>query len=98
MIADGTVSCVDVTKAYLERIVEVHSTINAVLQHAIDPLANAAEADRARRSGRRLGPLHDVPFTIKDRRHFIRKDRRPSWPDEEQSSNWRSGRVDNRSR
>lgn len=66
-IADGTVSSREVVEAHLTRIEEVNGTINAVVRVLGDAArAMADEADAARRSGGELGPLHGVPFTIKD--------------------------------
>ncbi len=56
-----------VAEAYLARIEEVNPKLNAIVQ--INPkqvLAEAKRADRERRRGVALGPLHGVPFTMKD--------------------------------
>ena len=64
-IADGTVSSREVVQAHLDRIEEVNGTVNAIVRVlSQDALAQADEADRARASGRELGALHGVPFTI----------------------------------
>ena len=67
LIANGDVSAVEVAKAYLARIEEVNPKLNAIVQ--INPkqvLAEAKWADREKKRGAELGPLHGVPFTMKD--------------------------------
>lgn len=66
-IADGTVSSREVVQAHLDRISEVNSHVNAIVRVMTDDaLRMADEADRAVKSGVELGPLHGVPFTIKE--------------------------------
>lgn len=66
-IADGTVSSREVVESHLARIEEVNGTINAVVRVLADEArAMADAADASRRAGGELGPLHGVPFTIKD--------------------------------
>ncbi len=61
------VSSVEVVRAYLDRIEEVNTKLNAVVQlvpdRALDE-ARRADADLAR--GEIRGPLHGVPMTLKD--------------------------------
>jgi amidase len=67
LIATGAVSSREVVTACLARIAEVNPTINAVVQlRATAALAEADLADRAVARGEPLGPLHGVPFTVKD--------------------------------
>ena len=66
-IADRTVSSREVVQAHLDRIAEVNPHVNAVVRvMADDALRMADDADRAVKSGVELGPLHGVPFTIKE--------------------------------
>jgi amidase len=66
-IADREVSARDVVAAHLRRIDEVNGAINAVVQiDAERALARAGEADAALARGEPWGPLHGVPFTVKD--------------------------------
>ena len=66
-IAEGSMSSREVVQSHLDRIEEVNGTVNAIVRVlGDDALAQADEADRARASGRELGALHGVPFTIKD--------------------------------
>ncbi|MFN3982348.1 MAG: amidase family protein, partial [Caldilinea sp.] len=55
-----------VVAAFLARIDAVNPTINAVVQRAPDALERARQADLDLAQGRVHGPLHGVPFTVKD--------------------------------
>ena len=67
LIATGAVSSREVVTACLGRIAAVNPTINAVVQlRATAALAEADLADRAVARGEARGPLHGVPFTVKD--------------------------------
>ena len=60
-------SSVEVVKAYLARIEAINPKINAIVTLCADrALAEAIAADEALAKGGKLGPLHGVPFTIKD--------------------------------
>jgi amidase len=65
-IRGGEVSSVEAVEACLERIHEVNPRLNAVVAFAPDALDRARAADRRRAAGTLDGPLHGVPFTIKD--------------------------------
>ncbi|MEO7036195.1 MAG: amidase family protein [Polyangiaceae bacterium] len=67
LVRAGEVSSREVTEAHLARITEVNGRVNAVTVALSDSaLAAAAVADRLQRSGASLGPLHGVPFTVKE--------------------------------
>lgn len=67
LIAARKISSRDVVQAHLDRIAEVNPKINAIVTLlAEDALRLADDADAAVASGANLGPLHGVPFTIKD--------------------------------
>lgn len=66
MIRAGEVSSVEVVEACLARIDQVNPRINAVVRLAGDALDRARVADAALARGEVAGPLHGVPFTIKD--------------------------------
>lgn len=61
-----TVSSSEVVEACLRRIEAVNPTLNAVVRLADDALEAARRADKDLGMGRLRGPLHGVPFTIKD--------------------------------
>jgi amidase len=66
-IREGELSARAVTVAHLERIEQVNPHLNAVVQLVAARALDAAEAaDAALERGERVGPLHGVPFTIKD--------------------------------
>lgn len=66
----GSLSSVEVTVAYLERIAELDPRLHAYVDVYRDSaLAAAREADRDRRAGRTRGPLHGVPIALKDLVH-----------------------------
>jgi amidase len=60
------VSSVEVVEACLARIADENPRINAVVRLAGDAVERAKDADAAVVGGAPLGPLHGVPFTIKD--------------------------------
>lgn len=66
-IRSGTLSSRQVVDAFLARIDSLNPRLNAVVTlDAARALERAAEADAALGRGEIWGPLHGVPFTIKD--------------------------------
>ncbi len=65
-IAAGELSSVEVVQAHIDRIAAVNGKLNAVTTVLDSALDDAAAADAARQAGAELGPLHGVPFTIKE--------------------------------
>lgn len=66
-IRAGHITSREVIEEHLARIAEVNPKVNAVVRVlADDARAGADAADAAVKRGDRLGPLHGVPFTIKD--------------------------------
>jgi len=66
-IADRQFSSAEVVEAHLARIEAVNPALNAVVRVLADEArAEAAAADRKLASGERVGPLHGVPFTVKE--------------------------------
>ena len=67
LVRAGEVSAVELVEAHLERIAEVNPQLNAVVTLCAERARReAAAADAAVARGDRLGPLHGVPFTLKD--------------------------------
>ncbi|MGO4691896.1 Asp-tRNA(Asn)/Glu-tRNA(Gln) amidotransferase subunit GatA [Glaciibacter sp. 2TAF33] len=67
LLADRTVSSVEVTRAHLDHIHAVDTDLHAFLHVAKDAaLATAARVDARRAAGEALGPLAGVPIAIKD--------------------------------
>jgi amidase len=66
-IRDGELSAKEVVQAHLRRIEAINPRLNAVVQLAADQALNDADvADAALARGRLTGPLHGVPFSVKD--------------------------------
>lgn len=66
LIRNREVSPVEVMKAHLDRIEHLNPTINAIVTVADNALEIAKAAEGAVMRGDKLGPLHGVPFTVKD--------------------------------
>jgi amidase len=67
LVADRSVSARELVEAYLRRIEDVDRAVNAVVQvDAERATVRAREADEALAAGRSWGPLHGVPFSVKD--------------------------------
>jgi amidase len=67
LIKSGDVSSRDVIESHLARIDEVNPHLNAVVRVLTDEArAGADAADRTRREGGAMGPLHGVPITVKE--------------------------------
>ena len=67
LIHDREVSPVEAVEAYLERIEAVDSRVNAYLTVCRDDaLREAREAEHALSRGEYRGPMHGVPFAVKD--------------------------------
>jgi aspartyl-tRNA(Asn)/glutamyl-tRNA(Gln) amidotransferase subunit A len=66
LIRAREVSPVEVMKAHLDRIEAVNPKVNAIVTIAEDALEFARKAEAAVQRGEELGPLHGVPFSVKD--------------------------------
>ena len=67
MLRGKQISSVELVKRCYARIDEVNPVLNAVVTTCRErALAEAQQADEAIAAGKSLGPLHGVPFTIKD--------------------------------
>jgi aspartyl-tRNA(Asn)/glutamyl-tRNA(Gln) amidotransferase subunit A len=65
-IAKRELSPVEVMQAHLDRIAAVNPKVNAIVALADGAMDAAKKAEAAVKSDARLGPLHGVPFTVKD--------------------------------
>jgi aspartyl-tRNA(Asn)/glutamyl-tRNA(Gln) amidotransferase subunit A len=66
LIAKRDLSPVEVVQAHLDRIEDVDPKVNAIVALADGALEAAKRAEAAILSGAQVGPLHGVPFTVKD--------------------------------
>jgi aspartyl-tRNA(Asn)/glutamyl-tRNA(Gln) amidotransferase subunit A len=66
LIRTKEVSPVEVVQTYLDRIAAVNPKINAIVTLADGALKAAKAAEAAVLAGDEIGPLHGVPFTVKD--------------------------------
>jgi aspartyl-tRNA(Asn)/glutamyl-tRNA(Gln) amidotransferase subunit A len=63
----GTVTSEQLTEACLSKITDLNPTLNAFITVTGDAaLADARRADKEIAAGRRLGPLHGIPISLKD--------------------------------
>lgn len=65
-IRSGALTSVEVVQAHLDRIKAVDTKINAIVTINDKALDEARAADEAIAAGKDVGPLHGVPFTVKD--------------------------------
>jgi amidase len=67
-IAARKVSCAEVMAAYLDHIDRLNRKVNAIvaLQERADLIAQAREKDAELGRGEPVGPLHGIPFAVKD--------------------------------
>lgn len=66
LISLKQISPVEVVRAHLERIAEVNPKVNAIVTLADGAMEQARVAETLVMSGAKTGPLHGVPFTVKD--------------------------------
>src|SRR5215475_12906442 len=66
LLAHRGISPVEVMQAHLDRIAEVNPAVNAIVTLADGASDGARKAEAAVMSGEQVGPLHGVPFTVKD--------------------------------
>jgi amidase len=68
-LAAGRLTSVQLVQHYVNRILQLDqgaTGVNAVVELNPDALALARQADAQRRAGRVAGPLHGIPFVLKD--------------------------------
>src|SRR4051794_28408761 len=66
LIRTREISPVEVVQAHLDRIAAVNPSVNAIVTVADGALDAARAAEAAVLAGDDLGPLHGVPFSVKD--------------------------------
>ncbi len=67
MVASGEISPVELVTAHLRQIERINPALNAVVDLLEEPALKAARvAEKQVSSGMRCGPLHGVPFSVKD--------------------------------
>ncbi|MFL2651350.1 MAG: amidase [Anaerolineales bacterium] len=67
LIRRREVSSQEVVEAYFERVDEVNPSLNAIVRTDRDrAIGQALDADNVLRASDTVGPLHGVPFTVKD--------------------------------
>ena len=69
MMAEGTLTSVQLTQFYIDRILKLDQNgpaVNAVIELNPDALTIARNADAMRANGKVLGPLHGIPVLLKD--------------------------------
>jgi aspartyl-tRNA(Asn)/glutamyl-tRNA(Gln) amidotransferase subunit A len=66
LIRNRKVSSVEVVQAHLDRIKAIDPKVNAIVTLVDGALEAAKAADEALAAGVEVGPLHGVPFTVKD--------------------------------
>ena len=67
-MASGTLTSVNLTKEYIARIIALDQNgpgVNSVIELNPDALAMARHADKLRRQGMVLGPMHGIPVLLK---------------------------------
>lgn len=57
----GLFTSADLVQTYIDRIMQVNSTLHMVTEVNPDALAIAAQADKMRANGTIIGPLHGIP-------------------------------------
>ena len=78
LLRNRRVSSIELTRLYLDRLARFDPTLQCVITRTDDlALAQAEQADREIRAGRYRGPLHGVPYGIKDL--FATKNIRTTW-------------------
>ncbi|KAI9333761.1 amidase [Zopfochytrium polystomum] len=65
-LTGGVVTSVELVRCYLERVAQVDPFVGAIMELNPDALDIAAQMDAERASGSVRGPLHGIPFLVKD--------------------------------
>ena len=62
----GTTSSAEITRKYLQRIKEIDSKLNSIIELNPDALVIANEMDNERKAGKLRSMMHGIPVLIKD--------------------------------
>ncbi|KAK1625222.1 amidase signature domain-containing protein [Colletotrichum phormii] len=65
-MTDGILTSQQLVMCYMQRTFQTQEYISSVMQLNPDVMTIAAERDKQRKAGQVLGPLHGIPFTVKD--------------------------------
>ena len=66
-IAKKKIGCLELLDLYLERVEAHNPSLNAIIAMDVEGARKRAKAaDKAVKAGKKLGPLHGVPMTIKE--------------------------------
>ena len=66
-VAEGSLAASQIADVMIDRVERLNPEINAIVDFDADQVReDAADLDRQQQAGGPLGPLHGVPFTIKD--------------------------------
>jgi len=75
LLDSGELTSRELLEMYLARIERYNDSINAIIYLSVEEAREATDrADKARAAGERWGPLHGLPFTVKDVHHVA------GWP------------------
>ena len=66
LIRSRAVSPVEVVEAHLRRIEQINPSLNAIVTLAEDAVDRARVHEKTLMNGKDVGPLHGLPFTVKD--------------------------------
>ncbi|KAI4741378.1 amidase family protein [Aureobasidium sp. EXF-12298] len=65
-MSSGNLTSVQLTSCYLQRVFQTRDYLNSILEVNPDVFEIAAAMDEERRRGKVRGPLHGIPFAVKD--------------------------------
>ncbi|SCU84449.1 LAME_0C09516g1_1 [Lachancea meyersii CBS 8951] len=71
--SSGGLTSEDVVRCYLDRYLQINSYVNAIMQVNPDAISIARQMDEERANGITRGPLHGIPFVVKD--NYATKDK-----------------------
>ena len=72
-LSKGSLTSQDLVRCYMERYIQVNPYVNGIMQVNPDAFQNAKDMDEERAQGIVRGPLHGIPFVVKD--NYATKDK-----------------------